>query len=99
MKEIASSLHSITRAHGGSHFEFASTPAQAEAIWEGRKAALWSVLALKPDARVWTTDICVPISKIPKMIRDTEEDARQRGLLACHFGHVVRAPDFVQSFE
>lgn len=31
----------------------------------------------------------VPISKIPKMVQETSADALNRGLTACHFGHVV----------
>ncbi|KAH8086977.1 putative D-lactate dehydrogenase cytochrome oxidoreductase protein [Filobasidium floriforme] len=88
MGEIAETLQAITKKQGGIGFEFAGSDAEAEAAWQGRKAALWSVQALKENGRVWTTDVCVPISKLPQLVRETSEDAVRRGLLACHFGHV-----------
>jgi len=30
----------------------------------------------------------VPISELPRLIRETSEDFEKRGLLACHFGYV-----------
>jgi D-lactate dehydrogenase (cytochrome) len=57
MKEVSKSLKEITKKHGGQNFEFAKTDAEADKLWEGRKTALWSVLALEDGARVWTTDV------------------------------------------
>jgi D-lactate dehydrogenase (cytochrome) len=57
MGEIAETLQAITKKHGGVEFEFAKSDAEAEAAWQGRKAALWSVQALKENGRVWTTDV------------------------------------------
>jgi hypothetical protein len=36
-----------------------------------------------------TSTRSVPISKLPQLVKETSEDAIRRGLLACHFGHVV----------
>lgn len=33
-------------------------------IWEGRKGALWATMAYKAENQVWTTDVCVPISRL-----------------------------------
>jgi D-lactate dehydrogenase (cytochrome) len=88
MKEIASGVKELAAKHGGHNFEFSKTERQAEDLWAGRKAALWSVLALRENARVWTTDVCVPISKLPRLVQETAKDFESRGLQACHFGHV-----------
>ncbi len=88
MKEVSSTLQRITYKHGGENFAFAATKEQADSLWEGRKAALWSVMALKEDSRVWTTDVCVPISQIARMVSETKEDFDKRGITACHLGHV-----------
>lgn len=61
MKEIASGVKAVAARHGGHNFEFSKTTKEADDLWAGRKAALWSVLALRPNGRVWTTDVwCVP---------------------------------------
>ena len=38
---------------------FSKTDKEAHDLWQGRKAALWSVMALKEGSRVWTTDVLV----------------------------------------
>lgn len=57
MEEVSQRLLSITSKHGGRGFEFAKTNEEAEALWQARKAALWSVMALEEGAKVWTTDV------------------------------------------
>ncbi|EIW65740.1 hypothetical protein TREMEDRAFT_41215 [Tremella mesenterica DSM 1558] len=88
MSEVAKGTKAVCQKHGGKNFEFSKTDKEAEDLWQGRKAALWSVLALIEGSKVWTTDVCVPISKLPALIRETSEDFEKRGITACHFGHV-----------
>ncbi|ORX36265.1 putative D-lactate dehydrogenase oxidoreductase protein [Kockovaella imperatae] len=88
MADVSKGVQAVTKKHGGKDFTFSRTDKEAQDLWQGRKAALWSVLALREGARVWTTDVCVPISELPRLIRETTEDFEQRGLTACHFGHV-----------
>jgi len=57
MQEVSKSVQAITKSHGGANFEFSKSDAEATALWQGRKAALWSVLALREGAKVWTTDV------------------------------------------
>ncbi|WVQ62942.1 uncharacterized protein L199_001091 [Kwoniella botswanensis] len=88
MSEVSKNVLSVVKKHGGKNFEFSKNDEEARSLWEGRKAALWSVLALKDGAKVWTTDVCVPISRLPRLVRETAEDFEKRGITACHFGHV-----------
>ncbi|BEJ14457.1 hypothetical protein CspHIS471_0402240 [Cutaneotrichosporon sp. HIS471] len=88
MTETAKGVSVIAAKHGGKDMQFSKSDADAEKLWEGRKAALWSVLALRENGRVWTTDVCVPISKLPRLVQETAADFEGRGLEACHFGHV-----------
>ncbi|KAK4684466.1 D-lactate dehydrogenase (cytochrome), partial [Tremellales sp. Uapishka_1] len=88
MAEVSKNVQKVTKKHGGQNFEFSKSQEEAQKLWQGRKAALWSVLALRDGSKVWTTDVCVPISKLPQLVRETREDFEKRGLTACHFGHV-----------
>ncbi|WWC87475.1 uncharacterized protein L201_002364 [Kwoniella dendrophila CBS 6074] len=88
MSEVSKNVLGVVKKHGGKDFEFSKNDEEARSLWEGRKAALWSVLALKDNAKVWTTDVCVPISKLPRLVKETREDFAKRGITACHFGHV-----------
>jgi D-lactate dehydrogenase (cytochrome) len=59
----------IVKGNGGSEFEFARDKKQGEVIWSGRKQALWSLLAARPEGtELWTTDVAVPVSKLADMI-------------------------------
>jgi len=57
MREVAKGVEAVTKKHGGKGFEFSKTQKEAEALWAGRKAALWAVMGLKEDCKVWTTDV------------------------------------------
>lgn len=57
MSDVSKGVQKIVAKHGGKNLEFSKSDKEAEALWQGRKAALWSVLALKENAKVWTTDV------------------------------------------
>jgi D-lactate dehydrogenase (cytochrome) len=37
-------------------------------IWKIRKECLWSVMSQNPDKEPMITDVCVPLSELPKLI-------------------------------
>jgi len=53
-----------------------------------RKYALMSTLAANPGTRCWTTDVCVPVSRLPQLILETKKDLADSGLLSTIVGHV-----------
>ena len=57
MSDVAKGVQAVTKKHGGRDFEFSKSDKEAQDLWQGRKAALWSVMALKEGSRVWTTDV------------------------------------------
>lgn len=71
-------------------FEFAKNADEADELWSARKEALWSVMAKRRDEsdHVWTTDVAVPISRLPDIIEQTKEDMSRSGLLGTIVGHV-----------
>jgi D-lactate dehydrogenase (cytochrome) len=74
--------------HGSSHFQFAATDTEAEDIWQNRKYALMSSLASEPGSRCWTTDVCVPVSRLPQLVYETKKDLKNSGLKSTIVGHV-----------
>ncbi|KAI9665389.1 MAG: D-lactate ferricytochrome c oxidoreductase [Alyxoria varia] len=81
-------LANATEARG---FEFAESEEEAAELWGARKEALWSVMAkADPDSKthVWTTDVAVPISRLPDIIEVTKADIAAQGLTAGIVGHV-----------
>jgi D-lactate dehydrogenase (cytochrome) len=90
VKEHIAITQGITKACGAKKFEFAKTPAEAAELWSARKEALWSVIAqgTKESHRVWTTDVAVPISRLPDIIDETKDEIKKSGLIGSIVGHV-----------
>ncbi len=49
---------------------------------------LWAAAALRPGSKVWTTDVCVPLSRMAECIAETQADIERSGLIAPVVGHV-----------
>lgn len=62
-------VQAIAKENNGSGFEFAKDKKEQDLIWSGRKQALWSLLAARPEGtELWTTDIAVPVSRLADII-------------------------------
>jgi D-lactate dehydrogenase (cytochrome) len=90
VKEQIAQVKAVAKKQGASSFEFAVSEAERKDLWSARKEALWSVQALRrnDDDKVWTTDVAVPISKLPQIIEETKKDIVDSGLLGTIVGHV-----------
>ncbi|KAJ6015767.1 hypothetical protein N7540_010358 [Penicillium herquei] len=90
VKEQISLVQKIASNASGKSFEFARSQEEIKELWSARKQALWSVMAMRrgPEDRVWTTDVAVPMSRLPEIIDITKDDMVKSGLLAGICGHV-----------
>ncbi|KAJ3801728.1 FAD-linked oxidase-like protein [Lentinula aff. detonsa] len=81
-------VEKIVARHGGFGFKYAKDDQEAEDLWETRKNALYACLALVSGSRAWSTDVCVPVSKLPELVYETKKDLASTGLIAPMAGHV-----------
>ena len=90
VKEQIGMVQKMAKSNGSHGFEFAKNSDEAKELWSARKEALWSVMAKKRDENdhVQTTDVAVPISRLPDIIEETKEDMSKSGLLGAIVGHV-----------
>lgn len=90
VKEQIQQVQQLAKGTGSKSFDFAKNADEAAELWSARKDALWSVMAKRRDEsdHVWTTDVAVPISRLPDIIEETKEDMAKSGLLAAMVGHV-----------
>ena len=49
-------------------------------LWTARHKLYYAGINMRPGTRGVSTDACVPISKMPKMITDTREDIDRMGI-------------------
>ena len=81
-------LRSITDSFGGSAFAFANATEDRNRLWRARHDAYHAARGLMPGKDCFTTDACVPISRLADCIRDSRAQAEALGLLAPIVGHV-----------
>ena len=73
VQENVKLVKSIAKQHRSGEFEFAVDAEEQKKLWSARKESLWSMLALKKDGYdVWSTDVAVPISRLPDIIGKLE---------------------------
>ena len=72
---------------GGRGFKWATRLEDRERLWQARHDALYAALALRPGSRAWTTDVCVPISRLAECIVETEADHADASFPVCLVGH------------
>jgi D-lactate dehydrogenase (cytochrome) len=88
VREQAETVQALAAAHGGADFRWATRAEDRTALWQARHDALYAALALRPGARAWSTDVCVPISALAGVIAATRADIAESGLPATVVGHV-----------
>lgn len=84
----ARAVQDTVARHGSTRFEFAQTDEEAAQLWESRKYALISTIGSEPGSRCWTTDVCVPPSRLPQLVHETKRDLAENGLRSTIVGHV-----------
>jgi D-lactate dehydrogenase (cytochrome) len=70
----AAAVQALAEEHGGRGFEWATRLEDRERLWHARHNAYYAALALRPGAKGWTTDVCVPISRLADCILRAKED-------------------------
>lgn len=88
LQEAVAAVATIAQAAGAISIESSTEPEEIERIWNARHAALPASAALLDGAVTWSTDVCVPISRLAECIGETQEDVETFGLLAPIVGHV-----------
>jgi D-lactate dehydrogenase (cytochrome) len=88
VEEQAEAVQEIARGHGGDEFEWAVDPEDRARLWDARHTAFLACLQLRPGARAFVTDACVPISRLAECVAATIEDTRTSSLPCPILGHV-----------
>ena len=81
-------VEEISKENNGSSFKWAKDLEERNKLWKARWDVYYSVKALIKNGRVYSTDICVPISNITECVNFAEEQAKKFGLRAPMVGHL-----------
>jgi D-lactate dehydrogenase (cytochrome) len=83
----AEAVQALALERGGRGFSWATQLEDRERLWQARHHALYAALALRPGAKGWTTDVCVPISRLAECIVETKKDNVGAPFPICLVGH------------
>jgi D-lactate dehydrogenase (cytochrome) len=85
--EQSRAVEDIARENGAISFEWATTPEARATLWHARHNVLYATMAARPGAKPWTSDVCVPISRLSDCILETQDDLRRSNIVAPLVGH------------
>ncbi|KAJ8248826.1 hypothetical protein GJAV_G00228160 [Gymnothorax javanicus] len=88
LEEQVSTTEEITSGNGGSDFSWARDTETRDRLWKARHEAYYAALALRPGCKAYVTDVCVPISHLPRIVVETKEDLTSSHLTGPIAGHV-----------
>ena len=89
--EVAAQVATVREAiadHGAGELHWATRQEDRARLWKARHEALWAVNATRPGSRSWTTDVCVPISRLAECIVETTADMQDLPFRGAIVGHV-----------
>ncbi|CAL5866458.1 uncharacterized protein PFLUO_LOCUS666 [Penicillium psychrofluorescens] len=79
----------LAKTNKAQSFEFARDEKEAHDLWSARKQALWAMLALcKEGSDVWSTDVAVPLSRLPDIIEISKKELFDLGIFTSILGHI-----------
>jgi D-lactate dehydrogenase (cytochrome) len=88
VSEHAETVQELAGEHGGSNFAWVTRPEDRAKLWRARHDAYFAALALRPGAKAWSTDACVPISRLADCIVESKKDLDASPLTGTLVGHV-----------
>ena len=81
-------VEEISKDNNGSSFKWAKDLEERNKLWKARWDVYYSVKALINNGRVYSTDVCLPISNITECVNYAEKQAKKFGLRAPMVGHL-----------
>ena len=87
-KESIKVVEELSNNNKGSKFKWAADLEDRNKLWQARWDVYYSVKALVNNGRVYSTDVCVPISRITECVKFAEVEVNKIGLRAPMVGHL-----------
>ncbi len=87
-KESIKVVEELSNNNNGSKFKWAADLEERNKLWQARWDVYYSVKALVNNGRVYSTDVCVPISRITECVNFAEKEVNKIGLRAPMVGHL-----------
>jgi D-lactate dehydrogenase (cytochrome) len=88
VNEQAETVQKLAADHKARGFQWFTTPEERETLWKMRHDAYFATIAIRKGGKMFTTDICVPISRLADCIVESKKDAAGASFPTTVVGHV-----------
>jgi D-lactate dehydrogenase (cytochrome) len=88
VKEQSERFGEISADLGGGPFRWTANAEERTKLWQARHDAYWACVGLRPGAKAFATDVCVPLSRLAECVTETQRDIADNKLVAPIVGHV-----------
>ncbi|WP_105420794.1 FAD-binding oxidoreductase [Neorhizobium sp. T25_27] len=88
VEEQSNTVREIADEFGGSDFEWSTRTEDRERLWKARHETIYSNQTLRPGCKAFTTDVCVPISRLAEAVLAAREDIDNSFVMGKIIGHV-----------
>lgn len=86
--EQSCATEELAKENGGDAFQWTRNVEDRRKMWRARHDVAWAGKLLHPKGQIWSTDVCVPVSRLADCINQTRADINRSGILAPIVGHV-----------
>jgi D-lactate dehydrogenase (cytochrome) len=86
--EQAEIVSALAHDNGSGDFVWVREMEERNKLWQARHNLAYAARALRPGAEIFSTDVCVPISRLTQCILETSADIAQIGIPMPIVGHV-----------
>jgi D-lactate dehydrogenase (cytochrome) len=88
VQEQTESMRDIASANGGTKWRWATSAEERNRLWNARHNLHYAQLAMRPGAKIWGTDACVPLSQLATCIGDIRRHTEGASFPVTTLGHV-----------
>ena len=87
-RESINVVEDISKNNNGSEFKWAESTEDRNKLWKARHEIYYAVKSQGNNTRIYSTDVCVPISNLVECIKFAEDEIKKYGLKSPMVGHV-----------
>ncbi|MCW1930751.1 FAD-binding oxidoreductase [Pararhodobacter zhoushanensis] len=88
VQEQSETVRDLARGNGGSDFDWSTRTEDRARLWKARHETIYSNQSLRPGCKTYTTDVCVPISRLAEAVLAARADADTAPFPVKIIGHV-----------
>ncbi|KAI6185655.1 FAD-binding PCMH-type domain-containing protein [Aphelenchoides besseyi] len=88
VQKQAKTAKEICESNDGIDFKWSSEADRINELWKARHTAYYATLAQRPNSYGFSTDVCVPLSRLVEVVKQAQKEMENLSLKGTIVGHV-----------